>query len=184
MCAIGLAVQGVMMVASAAMQYQQAETQAKAANEAAEAQWQAETDRAKRESMDRENQLQMEANQESSRFAQQREQLAMEALREHAAAKVAGAESGVGGVTAVRSFLANEIGLSAAEGDINQSEGFTAFNIQQRNRGITGALNDRNENAALTHNQNTRARPSALGLGIEVGAIAAGQYAKHKPEKE
>jgi hypothetical protein len=159
------------------MSYHQGQQQAKAANEAAEEQYRIEAERAKREAMDRQNQLSMEALQESTKFQQQRQQLALEAMREQAAARVSSAESGVGGVTAVRSFIANELAEGRAEADIRQSEDFTQFNLQQRSRGILGANKDRVQNAALTFKQNARSGPSLLGTVLGAAGDVAGVVA-------
>ena len=171
--AISTWVIGAMTAASAVVSYQQAKKAADAQNDAAEDQYGVETGRAKDEAMDRQNQLQVETSVESSKFQQQREQLALEALREQSSQRAAGAESGLGGVSAIRSFLANELGEDAAQGDAERSNKFTQFNIQQRNRGINTALNDRTQDAATNFNRSTSAGPSKVGLALELGGAVS-----------
>jgi vacuolar-type H+-ATPase subunit E/Vma4 len=163
--ALSTMVQAGMAVATAGMavyQVKQGDEAAKAANKATEMQYDEETARAERDAKDRQNQLTAETVQEATKYQQQREQLALEGLREAAGARVASAESGVGGVTAARSFLSEEISEDTAEADLRTSEGFTQFNIHQRARGIATAKRDRKVNADFTRVANTRKRASGL----------------------
>ena len=168
--------------ASTLFQFQQQREAAEAANEAAEIQHDIEVKRAKEEAKDRQNQLSQEALEESQRISQQRQQLALQALQEASSARVASAESGTGGVSKIRSFLAADIGADLARSDIEKNVRNAQFNVAQRARGIGTAKNTRTENAFLTRQANTRRKPGigdlAAGLagnslvqgGIEAGA--------------
>lgn len=164
--AVAIIATTVISAAGAVYSAQQQNAAIKAANTAADTQYIEEVGRAERDAQDRENQLTAETLQEASRFQQQREQLALESLREQASARVASAESGLGGVSVARSFLANEIGEDLARSDIERSEDLTQFNIAQRGRGIATAKRDRQTNAQFTHASNSRRRLSSLDIGI------------------
>jgi len=166
---------GVLSAGMAVYQVSEQDKAAKAANKATEMQYDEETARAERDAKDRQNQLTAETVQEATRYQQQREQLALEGLREAAGARVASAESGVGGVTAARSFLSEEISEDTAEADLRTSEGFTQFNIHQRARGIATAKRDRNVNADFTRVANTRKRASGLDYAVSgLGGFISG----------
>lgn len=151
---------GAITAATSVYSVVQADRQAKSANKAAAQQQQIEEERANREAKDRQNTLQNQALEESSKFKQQRERLEIESLREQASSRVASAEGGIGGVSSIRSFIANEIGQDLARSDIAKSEGFTGFNLNQQERGIATSRQERIENSVLTQNANTRRRPT------------------------
>lgn len=139
---------------------------AKAANRANDMQYEEEIARAERDAQNSGNQLTAEVLQESTKYQQQRQQLALASLRESANARTASAESGVGGVTASRSFLAEDLATGQAEADVRTSMGFTDFNVQQRARGIAASKRDRGVNADFTHVAQTRKRASGLDFAI------------------
>ena len=151
----------------------QADRQAKAQNKAAQEQLDLEAERAEREAMDRQNNLQAQSLQEASKFQQQREQLALEARQEFASQKTASAESGLAGVQSVRSFVAASIAQDQARSDLELSEEFTTFGVNQQARGISRSEQDRKENALLNAQSNMRRRAGAgdfIGAGISGAA--------------
>ena len=175
MCSI---IAGV-MIAGALTQTFMDDQRIDAENEAAEIQFAEETRRANEEHMDRTNQLTQEAQLEAAELTKSRQATALSELRAQSAQTVAGAESGLSGVSHIRSFMSNEIAGSLAQGDLDLQERATEFNTQQRVRGINTAKVNRNTNAFLTRQASTRKRLGVLdaGLGI-VGSGALGEINK------
>ena len=167
-----MGITAVVGAATSIYSMQQQDKAIKEQNKAAGDQYVEETSRAKRDAQDRQNQLTNESLQEASRFQQNREQLALEALREKSAARVASAESGVGGVTKVRSFVAEGIAEDSARADIDKSESLSQFNVNQRARGIATAQRDREVNAGFTFKSNSRRRLGTLDF-VSAGVSGA-----------
>ena len=180
MCDAGLAIGAVVAAISAATsiyQVQQQQKQAKAANKAAELQYQTEVDRANRDAKNRQGSLTHKGFEEASDFAQRREKLKLEALRAQSAARAASAESGVGGVTTVRSFIAETISEDLARSDIERSQEVSQFNINQQARGIGIDRADRIHNAGFTRASNYRRVPTGLDVGLAGASGAASGFA-------
>lgn len=182
MCGVVAAVTVVTALASAAVQVQQDQTQRKAAkaqNKAADIQFDIETKRAKDEAMARQSQLSQDALVAGQQMSQERQALAREALREKSGQRIASAESGVSGVSSVRSFLASELSEDLARSDLENKESNTFFNLNQRTKGIAGASIDRQENAFLSR-QSNRKKISG-GLATDIGGAVlnnAGSFVK------
>jgi len=158
--------------------------QAKAGNKAAKVQQQIEVKRARQESMDRENQLSQDALIESTRLNKERTELALEALREDAAITIGSAESGLGGVSKVRSFLTADVQEDLARSDIDTSAKNAQFNLNQASRGIEATQFARRQNAFLTRQANTQKVPGALEFGLALlpaAGSAAGSLMKPTP---
>lgn len=152
--------------------------QAKAGNKAAKVQQQIETKRARQEAMDRNNQLSQDALVESTRLNKERTELALETLREDAAIAVGSAESGLGGVSKVRSFLTADVQGDLARSDIDTNARNAQFNLAQASRGIESTQFARRQNAFLTRQAQTQKVPGALEFGMAVlpaaGSAATG----------
>jgi hypothetical protein len=161
----------VVSAGGAVYQAQQQNEQIEAANEAAENRHRVEVDRAKQEARDRQNQLAHDAMVEGQRLSQERQKLAREAMVEQASLRAASAESGTGGVSKIRSFIASEIGEDLARSDIEQSQRNSQFNISQQARAIATASRTRQENAGFTLQASQRRK---IGTGqMVLGALTA-----------
>ena len=173
---IAYGVAAVVAAAGAVYTVHQQDQAAKAQNKAAQQQYDIEAERAKRDAKNRQNNLANQALEEGSDFAQRREKLKLDALRAQGAARAASAESGVGGVTSIRSFLSETISEDLARSDIQRSQDLTQFNLNQHARGITTAQHDRTVNAEFTRRSNTRRRPTGLDYGLAAVSGAASGY--------
>ncbi len=172
MCSPTAIIQGGMGLFSVFQQNQQID----ASNEAAKIQQQVEQRRADQEAMDRQNQLTQDAQIEAQKLNQARQATALSELRAQSSATVSSAESGLGGVSSIRSFIANETAGALAEGDLNTQQAATQFNLQQKARGITTARSTRTENAFLTRQANTRRKLGVVDFAVgALGNEAAGK---------
>lgn len=168
------------LLTSAALQLKQQDDAAKAANEAAKATFESETEQARQEALARENVLNQESQEKAQQLNMERENLAREALRERAAARVGSAESGVGGVSKVRSFLTSEAQIADAESDLSSSERNAEFGLQIGARNITRGRSDRIGAAGNQFDRSTRRRVGLIDVGrsaLRVGAKAASLHA-------
>ena len=157
---------GVLSAAGSLYSMQQQSQQVKAGNKAAAEQQALEESRAKQEAMDRQNTVQNQALEESLKFKQERSNLQLEALRAGASQRVASAESGVGGVSSIRSFISQDLGEDQARSNIAISESLSGFNLNQQRRGIVQSKQERIENSLLTQRANTRRRPGVFDYAI------------------
>lgn len=157
---------GAITAASAVYGVVQQDQMAKRQNKAAQAQFDSESDRADRDAKDRANSLQSQALEEGTKFQQQKQKLALDALRSQAAARAASAESGVGGVTSIRSFIAEDISKDLARSDLDRGAEFSSFGASQQARGIETSRSDRITNAGFSFASNSRRRAGGLDYGV------------------
>ena len=164
------------VAATAAYSVYQQDQQAEAANKAAQDQLDMESDRAEQDAMNNRNNLDSESLQVASRYQQNKQKLKMDALRSQSAARAKSAEQGVGGVSAIRSFISEEISEDIARSDIEQQVGFDQFNLNQKARGIITQRDNRLQDANTRFNAGVRRRAGALDYGLAIGESVAGAY--------
>jgi len=175
--AISTWVYGAIMVGTAAYSVYSMDQQASDANKAAQAQLDIESDRAEEDAMNNRNNLNSESLQVATRYQQNRQKLKMDALRAQSAARAKSAEQGVGGISAIRSFISEEISEDIARSDIEQQVGFDQFNLNQKARGILTQRDNRLQDANTRFSAGVRRRAGALDYGLAVGGAAASAYA-------
>ena len=183
MCEATTIIMGITAVIGAATSVYQMQQQEKATernNKAAEQQMEIEAERARRDAAHNQANLKNKALEEASAFQQKKEKIRLDALREQSATRAKAAESGVGGVTSIRSFVANDIAQDLALSDIEKSEDFSSFNVHQNQRNITNPGNDRLQNAHFTMLGKLRQKPSGFdylsaGVSGAAGGLEMGQ---------
>ena len=176
MCNPVLAVWGVALASAAFGVYQQ-DQQAEEANKAAQKQLDMESDRAEDDAKNNRNNLDSESLQVATRYQQNKQKLKMDALRAQGAARAKSAEQGVGGISAIRSFISEEISEDIARSDVEQQVGFDQFNLNQKARGIGTQRDNRLQDANTRFSAGVRRRAGALDYGLAIGSSAASSYA-------
>lgn len=104
---------------------------------------QQEVKRANRDANIQQNMLSQQALEESFALQQDRQALALESLRSVADLRTAGAESGLGGVSSIRSFVASNINATTQAGVQNTNEANSALRFGVENTGIRNNRRDR-----------------------------------------
>jgi len=175
---------GALVTASGALQtYQQG--QAMKANAEAEAtRHQMEVERAQRDAEMKRAMLDQQALEANQELQLDRERLALEGLRERGAIKASGAESGLGGVSQIRSFLASNISEDMAEASQNINESNQLIRNQMEQSGININYQDRIQNSQIRVDNAKRQRVGALDyLGAGISGVGAGAQTYYSNKK-
>lgn len=144
MCSAGMAGGGLGLL-SAFQTYQQMES----AEEFAKAEHEATMQRAKRDRLQSENALNQQALENAQQVAQDRENLELETRRAIASQRVAGAESGIGGVSPLRQFLATNIQAGTQESNIESNLRNVQGRLGTEYQSVTNTASDRIQNSRL-----------------------------------
>ena len=165
----------VATMASSALQVYQQGQNLKAQAEAEEARHKVEVERAQRDAEMKRAMLDQQALEANQELQLDRERLALEGLRERGAIKASGAESGLGGVSQIRSFLSSNITEDMARATQNINEQNQLFRNQAEQSGININYQDRIQNSAIAVQNAKRQKVGALDyLGAGLSGVGAG----------
>jgi cell division protein FtsL len=162
--------------AGTAYSMHQSDQAAKDRNKAVQEQYDAENARAARDAKDSQNKLVAQAEQLGDQYSDSKRKLAIEKAQAASAARVASAESGVGGVSAIRSFIASEVQADVARSDIEKENRYNQFGLEQTARGIGNTRSDQLQNNKFSFLANARKRASGMDYVVGVGSSAATAY--------
>lgn len=162
-------------IAGGALQVYQQEQTFRAQEEAEEMRHKVEMERAERNASMERAVLEQQALEESSAIQQDRQALALEALRERGSKLAIGAESGLGGVSKIRDFLATNINEATQASRINVNENNAILRNQMEQRGIDTNRQDRIVSSRMRVNEAKSRKTGALDyLGVGVSGASAG----------
>ena len=165
------------MVGAAVLQTFQQQQEADAMVSVEKTRHRQETKRAQRDAEVQQNMLHQQALEESTALQQERESLALERLREQASIKVSSAESGVAGVSPIRSFLASNIRGDSASNVLDTNERNSRFRNQMEQVGINTNYSDRVNASASRVADAKRQRVGFMDYAVNVGTAGAMGYA-------
>ena len=171
MCAVAGAV--AVGALSAMQQYQGMQAQ----EEFAQAEHEATMQRAERDRLQNESALNQQALENAQQVAQDRENLELETRRALASQRVVGAESGIGGISPLRQFLATNIQAGTQEANIESN----LRNIQSRlgaeYQSVANTAHDRIQNSRLRlQSSKTSGFNKLLSSGLSGAQSGLGVY--------
>ena len=168
---------GILAATSAGLSVYQQQQAMEANVEAEEARHKVEVERAQRDAEMKRAMLDQQALEANQELQLDRERLALEGLRERGAIKASGAESGLGGVSQIRSFLSSNITEDMARATQNINEQNQLFRNQAEQSGVNINYQDRIQNSAISVQNAKRQKVGALDyLGVGLSGVNA--YAK------
>ena len=171
MCSPTLAVVGVTAVQQGIQLYQQDQA-FDAEVDAQEARHKVEAERAQRDAEISRTMLNQQALEQSTEIQQDRQRLALEALRERGSQRASGAESGLGGVSSIRSMLSTDLNEGAQASNINMNVSNNLFRNQMEQAGININYQDRLQNSQTAVDNARRQKLGALDY-LNAGASVA-----------
>lgn len=146
---------------------------AEAANQ--EARHEVEAERAQRDAEISRTMLNQQALEQSTEIQQDRQRLALEALRERGSQRASGAESGLGGVSSIRSMLSTDLNEGAQASNINMNASNNLFRNQMEQSGININYQDRLQNSQTAVDNAKRQKLGAMDyLGAGLSGVGAG----------
>lgn len=143
--------------------------------EAQEMRHKVESERAQRDAEMSRTMLNQQALEQSTEIQRDRQRLALEALRERGSQRASGAESGLGGVSSIRSMLSTDLNEAQQASNINANVSNNLFRNQMEQAGININYQDRLQNSQIQVDNARRQKVGALDyLGAAGTGVTAG----------
>ncbi len=164
-----------LMAAKVGLELYQQDQAFEAEAEAQEMRHKVESERAQRDAEMSRTMLNQQALEQSTEIQRDRQRLALEALRERGSQRASGAESGLGGVSSIRSMLSTDLNEAQQASNINANVSNNLFRNQMEQAGININYQDRLQNSQIQVDNARRQKVGALDyLGAGLSGASAG----------